>query len=435
MRLRSSYLALIGVALSGCMATPAEPQWRVVISTDAPVPQFGDRLLVEVLYDDGAECTACRRQFSATEWPLSFGVVPPASGGVRVRARLYRTAITGYDGSPGSDRVIDALVRMPPADGVTQVGISLRMRCFGVLSNPSSDSTCDPETGALAPVKTGAVLADEASLPEPGTWAPAQRVDCAGPVEAGMVCIPGGAFLMGRPDHLPLADLDPVPEQLVQVSPFALDADEMSVGAMRALVPTVGAPAAKGSGDAAFCTYTPSPSADGLSETMPVNCVSLALARSACKALGKRLPTEAEWEWAAGNLGLETRYPWGSGDPCSYAIVGHGKAGNEMTASDCAADVPGPRPVRSADDETLLGVHDLGGNLSEWIEGDFQPFTDTTCWGPAATLHVDPSCEKHGLPILRGGSWARASIFARVGLRGASTNANANHDTGFRCAK
>jgi sulfatase modifying factor 1 len=431
----AGYTLFIAAAATGCNETAAPlPQWRVVLGTDAPIPQLGDRLLIEILDDDGLACSGCRRQLSAEDpaaWPLSFGVVPPAEGGVRVRARLYRTAVTGYDGSPGSNRVIDALVRLPEPDGVTEVSIPLRMSCFGVPSSLDTESTCDPETGAPGPVPT----AGQAPLPSPGTWAPALPVDCPGPVDAGMVCIPGGAFLMGSPDYLPLGDLDPVPEQLVQISPFTLDADEMTVGAIRALVPTVGAPA--DSGDNPSCTYTPQPSADGSSEQLPVNCVTLAQARSACEALGKRLPTEAEWEWAAGNLGRETRYPWGSGPPCSFAAVALGFVLDETTSTQCLGpgDSSGAVPVGTTADVTDLGVRDLGGNLTEWIEGDFQPYTDPTCWGQETRLLVNPVCKSGGQPALRGGSWLKLAVLAQVSLRNANINTQANRGIGFRCAK
>jgi formylglycine-generating enzyme required for sulfatase activity len=171
---------------------------------------------------------------------------------------------------------------------------------------------------------------------------------------------------------------------------------------------------------------------------MPVNCVSLAQARAACKALGKRLPTEAEWEYAAGNLGLETRYPWGSGPPCDNAVVGVGLGSDPSTSIDCLkknGDTPGPKPVGSTGDVNALGVHDLAGNLSEWLEDEFQPYSDPTCWGPSATLHLNPVCKKKSLPVVRGGSWQGQAIFAQISLRDANINADAKRYLGFRCAK
>ena len=68
---------------------------------------------------------------------------------MRVRARLYRTAITGSEGAPGSNRVIDALVKLPSPSGVTDVAIPLVMRCFGVAADVSSGTSCDPAAGVV----------------------------------------------------------------------------------------------------------------------------------------------------------------------------------------------------------------------------------------------------------------------------------------------
>jgi hypothetical protein len=251
---------LVGTAcvLAGCTADVADArsQWRIVVGTDAPVPAFGDRVLVEVLDDAGRACTACRRELGAAlgRWPISFGVVPaPGFEEPLLHVVLFRTTVTGPDGRPASDRVIETLVRLPPTSGVSQVGIELGMRCFGTRIDAAGDRACNPATGALAPIATAARLSDPSALPSPGSWPPAREMPCDGAAPEGMVCVPGGAFLLGSPQFLPLGDLDPVPEQLVQVAPFFLDGDEMTVGELRALVDAklVPAPQKQGSGPAA----------------------------------------------------------------------------------------------------------------------------------------------------------------------------------------
>ena len=439
-------LIAIGLAsaLSGCGSDVADarPQWRVIFGTDAPVPQMGDRLLIEVLDDAGGACSACRRQLGVadpSQWPVSFGILPPAGGGgLSVRARLYRAAVTSFDGFPSSDRIIDTIGRLPQVESITDVGVELAMSCFGVPADVDAGTACDPSTGTAQPVAAFPVIEDPASVLRPGSWAPAQRVDCPGPAEEGMVCIPGGAFLLGSPDYLPLGDLNPVPEQLVQLSPFMLDVDEMTVEQMRSLVEQAGVdpPLPKGAGLQARCTFTTTPTPDG--DAMPVNCVNRQTARAACEALGKRLPTEAEREYAAGNLGLETTYPWGAGDPCENAIIGKGNPADDDVSSACREDpdeLVGPRPEGSPFDVTSLGVRNMGGNLSEWTEDDFRSYADSECWGAAAALHVDPRCEAGGLPTGRGGSWADLAFNAQVSVRGAYTDGNSNSRTGIRCAK
>jgi formylglycine-generating enzyme len=438
---RKITLFTLPLALAAC-GTPVGdplPQWRVTIATDAPVPQLGDRLLIEVLGDDGQACSGCRRQLGAEDparWPFSFGVVPPDKGGVRVRVRLYRTAVTGFDGAPGSDRILDTLARMPRATGVTDVAITLDMRCFGVPADPFADTSCDPASGAPAPVKTLSARSEAPSLPAPGSWAPARSVDCPSPPGQGMVCVPGGAFLLGSPDYLPTGDLDPVPEQLVQLDPFALDVDEMTVGEMRALVQAgmVSPPVKNGPGNAAHCTYT-----DSGNDDMPVNCVSRATARKACEARGLRLPTEAEWEMAAGNRDRETAFPWGDGSPCDHAIVGKGDPLDVAVSSACqdaATPLVGPEAVSAeTTDVTLLGVRHMGGNVDEWVDDDVRPYDDPACWGHDPALHVNPRCASGTGPGIRGGSWGSLPVGAHVYARNGVFADGPTPFTGFRCAK
>ena len=73
----------IAIVLAACNDT-AEPrsQWTVAIVTDAVVPQFGDRLLVEVFPDGEVACAECRRQIpisAQTVWPVELGITPPPS--------------------------------------------------------------------------------------------------------------------------------------------------------------------------------------------------------------------------------------------------------------------------------------------------------------------------------------------------------------------
>src|SRR6187549_1622271 len=100
----------LGLALAGCSGEAApRPEWVVTVSTDAPVPQLGDRLLIETVTESGElACDSCRRVLSAgsaEELPVSFSVVPSGSR-LLLRARLYRARITGGDGLPTTDQLI-----------------------------------------------------------------------------------------------------------------------------------------------------------------------------------------------------------------------------------------------------------------------------------------------------------------------------------------
>lgn len=470
-------LLLVALATTACSsdqdgadgaARPRE-QWVVTIATDAPPPPFFDRVLVEVLDDSGAlACgSTCRRVFGFTDkstWPLSFGIANTIAAR-HVRARLYRSDHVLDDGSPMPPMLIDATGALPPLSlgaGVVRVELDLMMDCFGVAANLEGSTTCDPNTKASAPEP---VLARPPTTPLMGSWPEGQLVDCARAAPEGMVCIPGGVFFLGG--LLPGSPVvSTTPEHLVKLTPFALDVDEMTVGKVREL-----ANRRKISADSELpqpqdpnpfkeesaCTWLGKDVADN--DELPVNCVSRSAARAICSALGKRLPTEAQVEWAAGNTTLETDFPWGADpDACGRAIVGRGRtsleaplsaATNTEIAGCRAAAVAGVLPWGpvaggSALDVTILGVKNLGGNVSEWTaDRFFSRLDDEGCWGRPTALITNPQCDQPDRRttsgVARGGNWAFIEAQARVVLRAVVTM-NADQPDGitprigFRCA-
>jgi formylglycine-generating enzyme required for sulfatase activity len=429
-------------ASAGCNEQgEARDQWLVAVATDAPVPQLGDRLYIELHDESGAVCANCTRLFdagSSADWPLTFGVVPPAEGGLGVRARLYRSRDIGADGLPGSDRILDASGFLPPATDVTRVLLELRMDCFGIVGEPLR--TCDPITHALAPEPELPPMPDV--VVTPGSWEMGRRVDCASTAPEGMVCIPGGVFLLGDPrSNALLGEARALPERLVTLEPYFLDIDEMTVGRMKALVARgVTAPLSKGAAGTPneMCTY----SAEG--DAMPVNCISAEVAASACAALGKRLPTEAEWEHAAGNTESETSHSWGEdADVCGHAVVARGRllAGIEAQESISCRTVgtmtfdAGPASGGHYADVTELGVRNLGGNVAEHVSDHYVPY-DRGCWGPDPGPVIAPRCEDAVAErSVRGGAWSESTLLAYVYERGQVPNAMLADDSiGFRCA-
>lgn len=456
---RAALAALVlGAVACGDSEAPPRAQWVVTITTDAPPPPFFDRMLVEVLDDTGAlACGAgCRRSFAITSdtvWPFELGVTA-SSAPTHVRARIHRSDHVDAAGLPLAPMLIDVMGRLPEANGITPVELTAPMACFGVASDPAGHVACDPSEH---------VLGDEPRLGPPsstplvaGSWGPAQRVQCRGDIPPGMVCIPGGAFFLGRAFAVPSL-LNTTPEHLVKVSPFALDVDEMTVGTVRQLIrgtelergPTV--PVADPMDPDSACTWRGVSSAEN--DALPINCVRWGFAGRVCEMLGKRMPTEAEYEWAAGNTTLETDYPWG-GDPdtCANARVAHGRLRTETTGVEAPScrrkqtPLPPWGPVAGGHpkDVTLLGVRNLAGNLSEWA-GDrfYAAFTDP-CWGNPTTLVENPRCDLEASRLLtaapaRGGSWSDIELFSRSIARVPKV-ATAEHlewapSVGFRCAR
>ncbi len=450
------------VALTGCDLQGRDPdQLLITLATDAPVPRFGDRVMIELLHG-GEVCEGCSRLVAASELadlPVSFGVGATeltVEAPLFVRARLYRAADAEIGLPPADGAVIDALAKLLRPTGITRVELDLRVDCMGVPADVPSGRTCDPTSRALVPAPTLQPLPPDSEPLASGSWPPAARQECSGEPPAGMVCIPGGAFLLGgrSTNALTGPPLLPRPERVVQVSPFAIDTEEMTVGVARQLflegkVPDQPTPKAGTLKDGQFaCVYLGV--GEETNDALPVNCISLPLAAAICDALGKRLPTEAEWEWAAGNLEAETKFSWGfQTDECKRAVIGTGRGLQEGIADDnwpefdyCRhfdTNLPwGPVAGGNPLDVTQLGVHDMSGNLSEWVVDTFASY-DAPCWHQATVPLVDPHCDGTPEPLYmfanRGGSWAFPIAQAQVVSRNASPSASSDVTIGVRCVK
>ena len=154
-------------------------------------------------------------------------------------------------------------------------------------------------------------------------------------------------------------------------------------------------------------------------------------AKAFCAAQGKRLPSEAEWECAARakeSAGDLLHFPWGGSKPeCGAVTFGGGAKGV------CPA-ISGPRPVgTSIGDVTVDGVHDLGGNVGEWVADAFvAPYpscAEDACKNPVV------SSEDADLRVIRGGDWLQAADASRSTGRSRRSPDKAEINVGFRCAK
>jgi formylglycine-generating enzyme required for sulfatase activity/tRNA A-37 threonylcarbamoyl transferase component Bud32 len=155
-------------------------------------------------------------------------------------------------------------------------------------------------------------------------------------------------------------------------------------------------------------------------EQWPVNQVTWYGAKLFCSAQGKRLPTENEWEAAA--RGHDDRlYPWGDAAPFCHGV----NLPNDgyLSLPGCPADGE-PAPVMSAlQDVTPQGVHDLGGNVAEWVEPIYSE-AGRNREGPSGP--VAPH-------VIRGGSFF-FSYSARTSVRNRRPANVAAFNVGFRCA-
>ena len=177
------------------------------------------------------------------------------------------------------------------------------------------------------------------------------------PAESDMVHFKGGPVPVGwqygaRSER---------PEHVVLLGSFDLDVKEVTVAEYDVCV------------DAGKCSQ-PS-SAEGCNwdasgrRNHPINCVTRQQASDYCGFVGKRLPTESEWEHAARGSGSR-KFPWGDQPPESRPCW---SGGGKPSTSTCEV---GSHP----DDKTPDGVMDLAGNVSEWT-GQYCDYLKASCSG------------------------------------------------------
>jgi formylglycine-generating enzyme required for sulfatase activity len=227
------------------------------------------------------------------------------------------------------------------------------------------------------------------------------------PVRDGMLRLPGGHFTMGSASAKAPPNERPV--RAMTVGPYWIDRTEVTVAAYRACVQTGNcAPPARAS---AACTY------DADDPDLPISCVHWADAEGYCHFVGKRLPNEREWEFAArGSFAVP--FPWGVGANCSDAVT----LINEQSARSCAR-----RPARVGSHPggaSIFGVQDLSGNVEEW----------TADWY-VELLGPGPAARAGAAHVLRGGGWLSTPSQSRTTSRNWGSALEAGANVGFRCAK
>ena len=243
-------------------------------------------------------------------------------------------------------------------------------------------------------------------------------------VPKGMVLIPAGEFQMGS--NAPEADDDEQPVHTVYVKAFFMDKYEVTNAQYRQFVL---ANPHRGKGqfgrafhDGGYLKHWNGNDYPIGKANHPVTFVSWYAAAFCALALGKRLPTEAEWEYAARGGLRGQKYPW-RGD-----VIDSRKANYNRNVGDTV-------PVRGYPPNGY-GLYDMAGNVWEWCFDEYNPnFYRTSPRDNPLAGGVTVITDVKTPVVLRGGSWFSTPVILRVADRNWSAPTGASSDDGFRCAR
>ena len=272
------------------------------------------------------------------------------------------------------------------------------------------------------------------------------------PMPAGMAAIPAGQFTMGRDDS---AHEDQRPAHTVTISAFYMDTTLVSVADFRRFVALAGHQTTAESLGFGMVAYEglddwewvkvpgaswqhpwgPDDPDHTQADDEPVVMVSWDDAVAYCAHHGKRLPTEAEWEYAMRAGAEGTRFPWGDAPQRPDGQWGlNFWQGRDHLKNDLLDGHRYTAPVR-AFPPNAWGLHDVAGNAWQWTADWYS----AEIYAADAAGVTDPTGPTEGWArVARGGSWwcseTACSAFGLV-ARGKSRPQAPFNNNSFRCAQ
>jgi sulfatase modifying factor 1 len=280
-------------------------------------------------------------------------------------------------------------------------------------------------------------------LDRPTTSAPAGGVRMLRLPPGGRVRVAGGTFTMGSTpaamemaialcaresrgaqchddDVVAMIEAEGAPHS-VTISTFEMDRTEVTVADYtRCVLAGPCAPPQSPPDDARFSRGD-----------LPITHVRWDDAAAFCHWARGRLPTEAEWEYAArGPEGRE--FPWGH--VYNAHLANHGSWADDRT--DATDGFAGLAPVGSfPDGATPLGLLDMAGNVAEWVadELEIDPAGRPVGYPPASEVDPKPRTGGGGFHVIRGGSYEDGAVWIRSAARD-TTSLPRPAWVGFRCA-
>jgi formylglycine-generating enzyme required for sulfatase activity/tRNA A-37 threonylcarbamoyl transferase component Bud32 len=242
---------------------------------------------------------------------------------------------------------------------------------------------------------------------------------------ARMIFIPAGPFRMGFDDGEP----NEAPSHILRLDAYFIDETEVTNGAYELCVDDgVCVPP-----DRPGATFHPAYFGSAEYADYPVISVNWFAGRTFCNWRGMRLPTEAEWEKAAGFdpvEGVKHTYPWGNefdGTLLNYCDANCFQDDGDFEGDDGHRDTAEAGSFPSG--ASPLGVLDMSGNVMEWV-GDWY---DRRYYEESA--EVNPIGPLEGeFRVIRGGSWLATAEEVQVTYRMNYDPNVSRANLGFRCA-
>jgi len=278
-----------------------------------------------------------------------------------------------------------------------------------VLNRAGEKAACDgsSSTDHAPPFGCGALLRVEVvPLGEPQEAAKRPP-----PPPPGMVRVHAGTFWMGCAEDDEQSLFNDTPRREVHLDAFHIDKTEVTVDDYRKCVDAgrCKAPRVADVDLPMRCTWMHSDRG-----RHPIDCVDWRQAQAYCSFVGKRLPTEAEWEKAA--RGDDSRsYPWGNAEP-EFQLCW-------KTHASCPV---GRYPVGASP----YGALDMAGNLQEWVADWYRDgYANAGTRNPTGPAKGDSR-------VIRGGNWLNSDpLAARTTTRDAAMPGSNSYFIGFRCAQ
>ena len=276
---------------------------------------------------------------------------------------------------------------------------------------------------------------------EPGMAEPVMEEPVTPPVTPptagldGMVLIPAGSFEMGSKDKEYYLDENPL--HTVHLDAFYMDIYEVTNAQFKAFLdanPGV-LKAFEDFGDTGTLPYWSGTDYPAGRADHPVTGVSWTAALAYASWAGKRLPTEAEWEYAARGGLAGKDYPWGN-------TITPNDANYQNSETSAGTTPVGQYPANG------YGLYDMAGNVWEWCLDvyvwDFYAASDNSrnpiAGGESLLEFTTDNRLVHSNRVMRGGSWAHHEGDLRVARRWGSDpwfeeGGIGFHLTGFRCVR